>query len=228
MDHVILRLGQLRSSTAALLDGLNAAQWSDADVREPSLLPGWTRGHVLTHIARNADAFAGSLAGALRSEIVRMYPGGRDERNAAIEDGAGRPAAELIADVRSAAERLDRVFAAVADADAWDRPCGAAPNAGDCVPKRWQEVEIHRVDLGGDYTPEQWPAEFVQYVLDGVGTTLDERASGSVQVTDAGVIFGSGAAESTVLAPAWAVAAWLTGRGHDGHLDAAPELSPWI
>jgi maleylpyruvate isomerase len=25
-------------------------------IGDPSLCPGWTRGHVLTHIARNADA----------------------------------------------------------------------------------------------------------------------------------------------------------------------------
>jgi len=51
----------LRTSTAALLHGIVAERWTDADVRAPSLLPGWTRGHVLSHIARNADGITRTL-----------------------------------------------------------------------------------------------------------------------------------------------------------------------
>ena len=29
---------------------------TDEDMRAPSLLPRWSRGHVVTHLARNADA----------------------------------------------------------------------------------------------------------------------------------------------------------------------------
>ena len=38
-----------------------AGTLTDAEVAEPSLLPGWTRGHVLTHLARNADGLANLL-----------------------------------------------------------------------------------------------------------------------------------------------------------------------
>ena len=54
-------LGAVRTSTAALVTALQDGSWSDADVRAPSLLPGWSRGHVLTHIARNADGIAVTL-----------------------------------------------------------------------------------------------------------------------------------------------------------------------
>src|SRR6476659_761455 len=100
----------LRASTADLLLGLDAARWSDADVAAASLCQGWTRGHVLTHLARNADGIAATLKGALNGEIVPRYPGGWDARNADIDAGADRPAATLIADVRESAERLDRVL----------------------------------------------------------------------------------------------------------------------
>lgn len=113
----VAALADMRSSTAALVLGLEAERWTDADVRAPSMLPGWTRGHVLTHIARNADSIARTLSGALRGEIVARYPHGPDGRNADIEAGAGRGVTELIADVRDSADRLDRVFAAVGDAD---------------------------------------------------------------------------------------------------------------
>ena len=45
----------VRTSTAALVETLGGGQWTDDYVRGASLLAGWTRGHVLTHIARNAD-----------------------------------------------------------------------------------------------------------------------------------------------------------------------------
>ncbi|MFI9324466.1 maleylpyruvate isomerase N-terminal domain-containing protein [Kitasatospora aureofaciens] len=43
----------MRAATGLLLR--TAARLCDAGVRAPSLLPGWSRGHVLTHLARNAD-----------------------------------------------------------------------------------------------------------------------------------------------------------------------------
>ncbi|MEV7393377.1 maleylpyruvate isomerase N-terminal domain-containing protein, partial [Streptomyces sp. NPDC091215] len=46
-------LDQINAATGHLLE--TAARFTDADVRAPSLLPGWSRGHVLTHVARNAD-----------------------------------------------------------------------------------------------------------------------------------------------------------------------------
>ena len=59
-----------------------------ADPALPSLLPEWTRGHVLTHIARNADSFVRVLEAARRGEVVTQYEGGVAGRNADIEAGA--------------------------------------------------------------------------------------------------------------------------------------------
>ncbi|MEO6885764.1 MAG: maleylpyruvate isomerase N-terminal domain-containing protein, partial [Jatrophihabitantaceae bacterium] len=144
-----MNLPALRFSTAALLRGLAAEQWSDTDVRAASLLPDWTRGHVLTHIARNADGIALTLSGALRGEVLARYPHGRQGRAADIEAGACRSAAELLADVNESAERLDRTYAAVADADGWELPTDDQHPTSAWILARWQEVEIHRVDLGG-------------------------------------------------------------------------------
>jgi maleylpyruvate isomerase len=92
----------------------------DTDVRASSLLPGWTRGHRLTHIARNADSVVRRLDGALRGELVSQYDGGRKARAAAIDEGAGRSSVELSADVHKAVERLDDLFRSAPD-DVWDR-----------------------------------------------------------------------------------------------------------
>ena len=234
------QLAALRASTADLLTGIEAEQWSDADMRAPSLLPNWTRGHVLTHIARNADGITATLAGALRGEIVLRYPGGPAGRAADIEDGAGRSAVELVDDVRESAARIDRLFGAVADADGWDLPSDTRP-ARAWVKARWKEVEIHRVDLAGAYTAADWPAEFVDYLLPRmageVGTRLDTAVrvkvdpDGSTTTDLGGTVWTAGSGDPVVVrGPDWALLAWLIGRPMlaAGAVTATPELTPWL
>src|ERR1700693_1767896 len=45
----------------------------ELDLRAPSLLPGWTRAHVLAHLARNADAMRGLLIGARARQQRSAY-----------------------------------------------------------------------------------------------------------------------------------------------------------
>ncbi|MDT4900287.1 MAG: maleylpyruvate isomerase [Pseudonocardiales bacterium] len=240
MPETIATLQALRASTADLLQGLDAEQWSDADVAAPSLCEGWTRGHVLTHIARNADGITATLAGALRGEIVARYPDGWDARNEAIAAGATRPVTELRADVQDSADRLDRVLGAIGDADGWQRPTDQDHPAQHWVHQRWREVEIHRVDLAGAYTPDRWPALLVTEVLVDVAATLADRVDGParVEVTAAGSlapelvgqVWQVGEGDPVEVAgPDWAVLAWLTGRGSLAldALTAVPELGHW-
>lgn len=77
------------------------AQLTDECVRAPSLLPNWTVGHVLTHLARNADAHARRLSGALRGLDVPKYESGQEQRRREIEDGATRSSGEIIADLNA-------------------------------------------------------------------------------------------------------------------------------
>ena len=115
-------LEALQASTQTLLttvDGL-----TDEDVRAPSLLPGWTRGHVLTHLARSADAMLNLVASARTGREHPMYPS-REQRDADIDAGAGRGADELRADLREAHERLTAALDELPD-EQW-----SAPSAGD-------------------------------------------------------------------------------------------------
>jgi maleylpyruvate isomerase len=239
MSAPTAQLTALRASTTDLLDGIVAEAWTDAQVRAPSLLPGWTRGHVLTHIARNADGIARAMSGALRGEIVPRYPGGRAGRDADIEAGATRTHAELVADVRESAERLARVIDAVAAADGWELPTEDL-KVGEYVLGRWREVEVHRVDLAGSYTAEQWPTEFVAYLLPEVAAGLDARATVPMRVTvtpERGTVPELASRVWTVDegdrvevgGPDWALLAWLIGRPEAaaGLLGAPPEVLPW-
>lgn len=234
-------LSAMRDSTGALLLGLDAEPWHQADVRAPSLLPGWTRGHVLSHIARNADGITRTLNGALRGEIVARYPQGQAGRTADIEDGAGRTAPDLIADVRRSAVDLDRIFTAIAESDGWQLRAEDR-TAATWVTSRWREVEIHRVDLDRNYGPQDWPPAFVSYLLPALAVRLARRTQASlrVEITAEGSVSAdvAGHAYTTaddvdgelVAGPDWAVLAWLTGRvdvARDA-LSAAPELTPWL
>jgi maleylpyruvate isomerase len=143
----------------AAIDGL-----TDAQVRAPSPLPGWTIGHVLTHLARNADSHVRRAEAAARAEVIDQYVGGQAGRAADIEAGADRGADEQVADVRRsalAAEAAWRDLPAEAwsritrDGDTRERPLFELPS------RRWQEVEVHLVDLGLGATPRDWPDAFV-------------------------------------------------------------------
>ena len=84
---------------------------SDAESRRPSRLPGWSRGHVVTHLARNADGLRRMLEGAIAGTVTAMYEGGAASRAADIEAGADRPASVLRDDAISAAAAVDVVWA---------------------------------------------------------------------------------------------------------------------
>jgi maleylpyruvate isomerase len=232
-------LSALHRSTSDLVHGIATEPWTDADVQKPSLLPNWTRGHVLTHIARNADGITRAMAGALRGEIVPRYPDGRAGRDADIEAGATRGLSELAADVRDSAQRLDDVLAAVAEAGGWDLPTEDL-SVGEYVTARWREVEIHRIDLAGTYTADQWPADFVAYLLPEVATQQFGQASTPMQITVtaerslvpdlAGQAWTVGDGNRIEVAgPDWALLAWLIGRpgAAAGVLTAMPEVPPW-
>ena len=157
------------------------ANIDDSVPGRPSRLPGWSVGHLLTHVARNADGHALRLEGALRDEEVPRYPGGPEQRDREIEEGAGRPAKELVQDVAESAERL---------AETWSRSEQAGwPNsrwlAGDRWPtsgsplRRLREVEVHHVDLGLGYEATDWPDEYVGWELPLSLEGLPERLSSS-------------------------------------------------
>ena len=138
-----------------------------ADPSLPSLLPGWTRGHVLTHIARNADSFVRVLDAAERGEEVSQYEGGYESRGADIERGAGRDWLTLVADVQASAAALE---ACIAGQRRWD--LALVTVTGESTPhvelpfRRWREVLVHHADVGdAGFTAEQWPAEYVREEL---------------------------------------------------------------
>ena len=143
------------------------ADLTDDQVLLPSLLPGWTIGHVVTHIARNAEGQQRMLEAALCGEIGQMYPGGLEQRASDIEAGARRSAADLTADVVATNTRLESTWAAMS-ADTWaGRGVSIAGEVtmSDLPFIRWREVAVHHADMGLGYSWSDWDPEYVRLDL---------------------------------------------------------------
>src|SRR3954449_10804913 len=132
-----------------------------SDLSVPSLLPGWSRAHVVAHLAGNARSHAHMLRGTLTGTINDQYPGGDEQRAADIEELAARPT-DAVAAVHESAEELDRLWDA-ADWDGLVRTLHGGPQpARGLAWGRWREVNVHAVDLDAGYRPADWPADFVE------------------------------------------------------------------
>ena len=164
-EEDLARVADVHARLGAAVAGL-----TDDDVRRPSLLPDWTVGHLLTHVARNADSHLRRTEAAARGEIVDQYPGGSEQRSSEIEAGAGRAAAELRADATGTAAALENAWRAAAP-ESWKATSrdlsGKERALADLPGRRWREVEIHLVDLGIGVTHRDWPDDFVETCLPG-------------------------------------------------------------
>ncbi|MDV9190703.1 maleylpyruvate isomerase family mycothiol-dependent enzyme [Streptomyces sp. SR27] len=201
-------LAHVHEATARLLNA--AASLDNAAVAEPSRLPGWTRGHVLAHVARNADALVNALKG------LPMYPDAAT-RDSDIERDSGRPLDVQLADVRATADRFAAVGAEPAD---WSRTVelrnGVTDSASRIPFRRWVEVDLHHVDLGVGYELEDLPEEFVQREID----FLTERFAGLESVPETVLRAADGRGWTTggtsggvaVMGPATELLGWLSGR----------------
>jgi maleylpyruvate isomerase len=137
--------------------GTHLRSLADVDPATPSELPGWTLGHVLTHIARNADSTLRMLAG------LPQYWKGFESRVADIELGAPRPWDELVDDVVATNEAVTGRMREIVDwAGSVVSTTAVRPKA--TVPEmRRREIEIHHIDLGLGYGFGDLPADFVAF-----------------------------------------------------------------
>lgn len=215
MDDWQLTLTEIETATGRLLATLGGL--ADEDMRAPSLLPGWSRGLLTTHIARNADSLWRLLEWARTGQEIPQYES-LDARNAELDAGAGRPAAVLRADALDSAER----FAAQARTlpeSAWTATVRAMTGfehpAWYVLNRRWREVEAHHVDLRAGYDHTDWPEPYVRWELS--DTLAGLRAHGGltvarVRATDLEVDVRLGEDGPFVEGPARDVLGWLSGR----------------
>jgi maleylpyruvate isomerase len=198
---------------------------------EPSLLPGWTRGHVLAHLSRNADGLTNLLTWARTGVETPMYASA-EAREAGIEDGAGRPPAEQLADLDASAARFAEAVALMPPA-AWAAQVtmrsGRVIAAAEIPWRRLVEVRLHHVDLDAGYGCADLPADFaareLAHLLDGL-TGHEGIAAVELHDTGSGERWTIGAAsepELTVAGSCHDLLAWVSGRGSGQGLTVTPD-----
>ena len=187
----------------------------ELDVAAPSRLPGWTKGHVLTHLINSGDGHARMFDGAEHAEIAAQYPAGVEGRAADIEAGAPRPATEQRDALRRSVWHLEGRWAGSNWQGSGIAPGGLEVAIVDLPFLRLREVAIHHVDLDIGYEFEDLPDEYVRQELRRLGMRWAARQPmGLTQLP----------AAALQLQPP-ARLAWLAGRrrtdGADDGLDEA-------
>lgn len=209
----------------------------EPDYPAPSTLPGWSRAHVLAHLALNAEGLADALAGIVEGRRVPMYAS-QEARDGDIDELAGKEPSAIRTRLLGACTDLTDAIAAVPD-DAWDTTIDRVPD-GPAFPAlavpgmRLREVEIHHADLAAGYDRSQWSPDLTIHVLDTAATRGAAGAAFRAHATDLdrSWAFGDPAGDRpTVAGAATDLAWWLTGRGtgegltcDDGEL---PRIEEW-
>lgn len=220
----------MREGTAHLrrtVDGLG-----DGAFAEPSALPGWTRGHVVGHVARNAEALHRLTVWAATGEEHPMYAD-REQRAAEIERSSALPASRLRNELSGTAEVLDRALAALTP-EQWQSQVRSA--LGRAIPvaevpwMRIREVWLHAVDLAAGATMDDLPDGVVDLLLDDVTAALSTKdgcPALELVASDRERTWRLGDAPrgGTVTATAADLAGWVTGRAPTG---SRPVVPRWL
>ncbi|ONI89401.1 mycothiol maleylpyruvate isomerase [Saccharothrix sp. ALI-22-I] len=238
VQDAVAGLAEVERATRALYEVVAALDLPA--LRGPSLLPDWSRAHVVTHLARNADALVNLLTWAKTGVEHQMYPSAAD-RDADISEGAARLPQLLRADLDAACQRF-ATAARELPPTAWEAEV-AHPKSGVLPAHRvpWlrvREVWFHLVDLDHGVGFEDLPAELLEgFLEEAVGQYAGRPDVPSVRVE---ATFPDGRQRSwgltadsetspTVSGAAADVLAWLTGRHSGARLNGtAPTLPKWL
>lgn len=226
---------QAHNPIAAILEATDrylttVAALTDEDLRGPSVLPGWSRGHVVAHVALNAHGLARALRGLRMGTPVAVYDS-NEQRDADIETYAAGSATELAGMTQMACLRIAGELNLLKAVGSVERtPGGQVLTVVDVVEMRWREVEIHHADLGLAYSPADWPADFASYLLEEAALDRGEEVRLTLHAQDIGKTFRVGPGGHGVAGTAGALAWWLVGRGSGDDLVSTrplPTLGAW-
>jgi maleylpyruvate isomerase len=239
------QLLQARRGTAFFARKLN--ELADAELDGGSLLPGWTRRHIVAHVGYNARALARLIEWATTGIETPMYSS-PEARNHEIEFGATLSPIALRHLFDHSAVHLNVEWRDL-PADAWHHKVKTAQGrivpAEETVWMRTREVWLHAVDLDNGATFKDIPAPVLERLL------TDITGAWKTRSTDTGLLvtvegtgprpvqtFGDTNATNptSITGPLPAIVQWAAGRGTHGVtavgngavLDEAPAAPKWI
>ena len=228
-------LAELHKAATALTAAMDRIP--DGGERAPSTLPGWSRGHLLAHIAGICDALARQVEYGRRGETVELYDGGVEGRNQAINLAAGHSLSQHRDDVAAAMRRALTAFDALNE-DEWQTRIafrnGVIFDAGLAL---WRELVIHTSDLDAGTGPETWNRDFCSHLFDFLAARVPAETKLVLQpVALPPLALGAGGSTVVVSGMVTDIAAWLAGRKPSldslrataaGDSTDLPVLLPW-
>jgi maleylpyruvate isomerase len=220
------------------VDGFRDDDWS-----APSLLPGWTRAHVVAHLALNAEGIARALRGVVADETAddesRTMYDSDERRDSDILELATADPSELRDRLLAGTTAINDAMASV-PASGWQgrverTPGGRTLQTSSLPGMRLREVEIHHVDLDAGYTTADWSLEFAEHLLDAM-SRRDSSEAFEVKPLDSSRIWLFGPADGeypvpVVAGPAADLGWWLTGRPAPDTVSCShgelPQIGAW-
>ncbi|HSK33204.1 MAG TPA: maleylpyruvate isomerase family mycothiol-dependent enzyme [Propionicimonas sp.] len=200
---------------------------SDEEWHQPSPLPGWSRAHLATHLARNAEHLR-LIAEAVDAGLPQPVAPSRAERLAELERGADRGGMELQIDLDTSAGALQQAIERITHWDAVvrlrgrDWPLAAVPLA------RLHEVCVHHIDLDCEFGPDAIDPAAAAWLLRWVLDLLTDADLPALRIEADSLVaeLGTGPDVRTVTGSDARLWAWLSGRLPASGVAGADGLQP--
>jgi maleylpyruvate isomerase len=230
-SHLSDNLALLADETSLLIR--TAQSLDDQSIRAGSLCEGWTRAHLLSHLARNADALGNLVGWATTGTPVAMYRS-PESRDADIEAGSARGAREILTDLVDSAARFASAAPGLAGPPEHaevEMRAGRRVLGGQLPTLRLLEVVFHHVDLDAGYTFADADPGFVRRSINNAveRMTRTGQAPALSLHGDGGDTWSMGEGTQKVTGTNAALLLWLA-RGDSAGVssqEGLPALPPW-
>lgn len=200
---------------------------TDEEWHRPSPLPGWSRAHLATHLARNAD-YLRLIAEAADAGLPQPMAPSAAQRITELERGADRTGLELQIDLDTSAGALQQTIERVSNWSAPVRLRRRTWRLGVLPLARLHEVYLHHLDLDCNLSPDAVDPAPAAWLLRWVVDLLEDADLPAIRLESDSLVaeLGRGGEVRTVTGSDARLWAWLSGRQPASTVSGADGLQP--